>query len=179
MKEYIQKLRGTSKSPPAVSQKEVFLSGLGGFLGIGAVALIHYSFFDKSDFMMIMGSFGSSAVLLYGAPKSPLAQPRNLVGGHVLAATVGVLAYTLFTGLPVFAAAIGAAASIVIMHVTRTLHPPAGATALTYIIGGESIHKLGFLFVLIPTLAGALVMLLVALIFNNIPKTRKYPEFWY
>jgi len=64
------------------------------------------------------------------------------------------------------------------MHATKTLHPPGGATALIAVIGGESVHKLGYLYAIIPAAVGASIMLAVALIVNNIPKTRRYPEFW-
>jgi CBS-domain-containing membrane protein len=76
------------------------------------------------------------------------------------------------------AAAVAVATAIAAMHATRTVHPPGGATALIAVIGGEKIHNLGYLYVLIPVAAGAVILLLVALIVNNIPKTRKYPEFW-
>ncbi len=72
----------------------------------------------------------------------------------------------------------GVATAIAAMHLTKTLHPPGGATALIAVIGGEKIHNLGYFYALIPVAAGAAIMLLVALIVNNIPKTRKYPEFW-
>ena len=65
------------------------------------------------------------------------------------------------------------------MHLTGTLHPPGGVTALIAVIGGENVHNLGYLYVLIPSASGAIVMLYIALIINNIPKNRKYPEFWF
>jgi CBS-domain-containing membrane protein len=58
------------------------------------------------------------------------------------------------------------------------LHPPGGATALIAVIGGQSVHKLGYLYVVMPVALGACIMLVIALVVNNIPKTRKYPEFW-
>ncbi|MCF8029730.1 MAG: HPP family protein, partial [Desulfohalobiaceae bacterium] len=61
---------------------------------------------------------------------------------------------------------------------TKTLHPPGGATALIAVIGSGSIHNLGYLYALIPAGTGALIMLVVALLVNNIPKSRYYPEFW-
>jgi CBS-domain-containing membrane protein len=64
------------------------------------------------------------------------------------------------------------------MHLSRTLHPPGGVTALIAVVGGEKIHSLGFLYVLAPVGVGATVMVLVAIIVNNIPKDRRYPEFW-
>jgi len=65
------------------------------------------------------------------------------------------------------------------MHATRTMHPPGGATALIAVIGSAKIHELGYLYALMPAGAGAIVMLVVALLVNNIPKGRKYPEYWY
>ncbi|MCG6935719.1 MAG: HPP family protein, partial [Proteobacteria bacterium] len=60
----------------------------------------------------------------------------------------------------------------------KTLHPPGGATALIAVVGSSEVHNLGFLYVFIPVGAGAIIMLVVALLANNIPNTRRYPEFW-
>jgi CBS-domain-containing membrane protein len=65
------------------------------------------------------------------------------------------------------------------MHATKTLHPPGGATALIAVIGGQKIHSLGYLYVVMPVGAGVTIMLLVALVINNLPRTRQYPEFWW
>jgi CBS-domain-containing membrane protein len=73
---------------------------------------------------------------------------------------------------------VGVATAIAAMHLTKTLHPPGGATALIAVIGGEKIQSLGYVYALIPVAAGAIIMLIVALIISNISKTRKYPEFW-
>lgn len=178
MKAYLQKMRGATKSPPGVSAGEVLWSWIGAFLGIAAVGLIHERILDRTGLVMIIGSFGASAVLIYGAVKSPLAQPRNLMGGHVLSALIGVFCSQSFPGLPWLAGAIAVATAISVMHVTRTLHPPGGATALIAVIGGEKIHALGYLYALVPAGTGALVMLVIALMVNNIPRTRRYPEFW-
>ncbi len=179
IKEYLNKMTGTTKSPPAVGMSEILWSWIGAFLGIATVALITYKILDRVGLTMIIGSFGASAVLIYGALKSPLAQPRNLIGGHVLSAFVGVTAYQVFHSHIWLAAAVSVATSLALMHATRTLHPPGGATALIAVIGGESVHKLGYLYAVIPTAAGASIMLLVALIVNNIPRNRRYPEFWF
>jgi CBS-domain-containing membrane protein len=65
------------------------------------------------------------------------------------------------------------------MHITRTLHPPGGATALIAVIGGEKIQSLGYLYALVPTATGAMIMLLVALLVNNMSNSRHYPEYWF
>ncbi len=134
--------------------------------------------FAASDLVMIIGSFGASAVLIYGAVKSPLAQPRNLLGGHILSAIVGVTCYQLFDSHMWLAAAASVATAIALMHATKTLHPPGGATALIAVIGSAKIHSLGYLYALVPAGLGATIMLAVALVVNNIPSSRKYPEFW-
>ena len=177
--EYIKKMKGTTKSPPLVDFFEIAWSWIGAFLGIIPVAILNYYMFKGTDLVMIIGSFGASAVLIYGAIRSPLAQPRNLMGGHVFSAIIGVAAYNLMDAHVWLAAPIAVATAIAVMHATKTLHPPGGATALIAVIGGEKIHNLGYLYVIIPTGVGALIMLVVALLVNNIPKRRRYPEFWY
>ena len=176
---YFQKMKGGGQSPPKVGLFEVLWSWIGSFLGLAAVSLIHYKILDQTGLMLIIGSFGASAVLIYGAIRSPLAQPRNLLGGHILSAIIGVTAFQWLGGQPWLAAAIAVSTSIAVMHLTKTLHPPGGATALIAVIGGESVHNLGYLYVVMPAALGAIVMLIIALIINNIPKNRRYPEFWF
>jgi CBS-domain-containing membrane protein len=65
------------------------------------------------------------------------------------------------------------------MHATKTLHPPGGATALIAVIGSEEIHRLGFLYVLVPAAAGALILVVVGLLVNNLASSRRYPEVWF
>jgi len=178
MREYFNKMRGSTKSPPRVSFSEIGWSWIGAFLGISAVAFMNYNMLEQTDLIMIIGSFGASAVLIYGAIKSPLAQPRNLIGGHVVSAVIGVTFYHIFSDQMWLASSVSVATAIAVMHLTKTLHPPGGATALIAVIGSEKIHALGYLYAIIPVGLGALVMLIVALLVNNIPKARKYPEFW-
>jgi CBS-domain-containing membrane protein len=175
---YFKKMRGTTKSPPAVGLAEIIWSWIGAFLGIGIVAFINYNRLGDTDLVMIIGSFGASAVLIYGATKSPLAQPRNLVGGHVISALIGVTVHQWLHHHTWLAAAVAVATAIAAMHATKTLHPPGGATSLIAVIGSEKIHNLGYLYVLVPVALGAMIMLGVALLVNNLPKNRKYPEFW-
>ena len=179
IKTFVQKMRGTTQSPPRVSSAEILWSWVGACLGIGIVGYLNSRYFEKGDLVLIIGSFGASAVLIYGAVKSPLAQPRNLLGGHLISALVGVLSYKLFCPHLWLASSIAVATSIALMHLTKTLHPPGGATALIAVIGGPKITNLGFLYALIPVGAGIAIMLIVALIVNNIPQQRKYPEFWF
>jgi len=80
----------------------------------------------------------------------------------------------------VLACALAVSLSIALMYLTRTLHPPAGATALIAVIGGENVHQLGFLYALMPVFLGTVLLLIVALVVNNLstdPK-RHYPVYW-
>lgn len=172
-------MKGVDKSPPKVNSSEILWSWVGAFTGIAAVAYFNFNLMRQTDMIMIIGSFGASAVLIYGAIKSPMAQPRNLIGGHMLSAVIGVASYKLFFFSPWMASSIAVATAIAVMHATKTLHPPGGATALIAVIGSQKIHALGYLYVLVPAGHGAIIMLVVALIVNNIPRSRKYPEFWW
>jgi len=176
--DYFKKMKGETRSPPRVKFSEVVWSWVGSFLGIAAVALVNFNLLEETDLVMIIGSFGASAVLIYGAIRSPLAQPRNFMGGHLISAFIGVATYNMFHNHLWFASALSVSTAIAVMHITKTLHPPGGATALIAVIGSHKIHALGYLYAVIPVGVGASIMLAVALLVNNIPKNRKYPEFW-
>lgn len=176
--EYFSKMKGTTKSPPAVRLPEIIWSWIGSFIGIAAVAALNHTIVDQTDLVMIIGSFGASAVLIYGAIRSPLAQPRNLIGGHMISAAIGVTTMKLLPAPLWLTSATAVATAIAVMHATKTLHPPGGATALIAVIGSQKIHDLGYLYVLMPAGVGPLIMLAVALLVNNLPKNRRYPEFW-
>ena len=65
------------------------------------------------------------------------------------------------------------------MHAVRVLHPPGGATALIAVVGSPDVHALGFVYVLMPATLAPLILLVVAVLVNNIPRTRRYPEIWF
>ncbi len=83
--------------------------------------------------------------------------------------------FNIFSGTLWLAAALAVSVSIALMHMTRTLHPPGGATALIAVIGSSKIHALGYMYAFVPVIAGAFLMLFVALVVNNIPSTRAVP----
>lgn len=159
-----------------VDYKEHFWSFLGSFIGIGLIAFLQSGILPSYDNLFLIGSFGASSVLVYGAIQSPLAQPRNLVGGHLVSSLAGVTVYQFVPDILWITAPLAVSLSIVLMQITKTLHPPGGATALIAVIGSEKIKALGYLYVLSPVLSGATILLVVALIFNNITANRKYPS---
>jgi CBS domain-containing membrane protein len=153
---------------------------LGSFTGIALIGLLNSYYLELSENLFLIGSFGASAVLIYGVINSPLAQPRNLIGGHLLSAIIGVTVGIIIKETW-FAAALAVSLSIVGMQITKTLHPPGGATALIAIIGSPKVKNLGYLYVVSPIFTGVVILLIVALIFNNITVHRKYPRnrHWY
>lgn len=154
-----------------------FWSFLGAFIGIATIGLIQGAQFDHMDNVFLIGSFGASAVLVYGATNSPLAQPRNLVGGHLVCALIGVTTHKLLPSPDMLwvASALAVSLSIVAMQITKTMHPPGGATALIANIGSAKILGLGYMYVLSPVLTGVTVLFISAIIVNNIPKNRHWP----
>jgi len=159
-----------------VDYKEQFWSFLGSFVGIGILAYIQSIHFKGNDAVYLIGSFGASSVLIYGIIQSPFSQPRNLVGGHLISALIGVTVHKLIPDPIWIAAPLAVSFAIILMQITKTLHPPGGATALIAIIGSDKIKALGYMYVLSPVLIGVLILLFTALIFNNMTSSRTYPS---
>lgn len=159
-----------------VDYREHFWAFVGSFFGIGIIAYLESQQLPHSDLVFLIGSFGASSVLVYGVIQSPLAQPRNLIGGHLVSAIVGVTVQMLAPPVLWIAAPLAVSLSIVLMQVTKTLHPPGGATALIAVTGSEQLKALGYWYVLTPVLSGTLILFAIAMIFNNITINRHYPS---
>lgn len=159
-----------------VDWKEHFWAFLGSFIAISVLAYIQSIHFTGNDAVYLIGSFGASSVLVYGIIQSPFSQPRNLVGGHIISAIIGVTVHKFIPDIIWITAPLAVSLSIVLMQITKTLHPPGGATALIAIIGSDKIKDLGYIYVISPVLIGVLILLLTALIFNNMTSNRSYPS---
>ena len=182
IREFFQRMKGGEIAPSRKPFSKIAWSWLGAFVGIYLVSVVSkLTDIDLLHSMFIVGSFGASAVLIYGAPQAEFSQPKNLLGGHIISAFIGV---SLYRYVPFDVDILGALAvslSIVAMHFTTTLHPPGGATALIAVISSAQVHSLGYLFVVTPIATGAIILLFVALVVNNLssnPK-RHYPRYWF
>ncbi len=156
------------------SHLEKLLAGIGGGLGILGTLWISQALLGAEAAVIIVPSFGASAVLLFAVPHGALSQPWNLVGGHSLSALVGVFCAQTIAD-PALAAASAVGAACALMYYARCIHPPGGATALAAVIGGESIHALGFGYALTPVLLNTAIILLLATIINFPFPWRRYP----
>ncbi|WP_462152875.1 HPP family protein [Pseudoalteromonas xiamenensis] len=144
--------------------KNVMLSLFAGFGAFVAIALL--SIFDASfqDVVLLMAPFGATTVLVFGVPQSPLAQPKNVIIGHLITAFIGVFFVQFFTVTPVsMALATGLAVSA--MLITKTTHPPAGANPLLIMLSGQS-----WMFLLTPVLTGAIAIVLIGRLMMNIQR---------
>lgn len=121
---------------------------------------------------MIAAPFGATAVLVFGVPDSPLAQPRNVIGGNFIAAIVCVVLVHFFDSEP-WVMALAVATAIKLMQLTKTLHPPGGAVALLGVMNHANWH-----FVLTTVLLGSILIVFCTVIFNNLVPGRPYPKHW-
>jgi len=156
---------------PAI-RVETYIPGIGGAIAIGCVLWVSGRFVGLDQASLLVASMGASAVLLFAIPDGPLSRPWSVFGGHVLSALVGVGCATLIASDAVAAAA-AVGIAILVMGVCKCIHPPGGATALSAVIGGSSIHSLGIHYVFMPVMLNAVIMLCVAWVFH-LP-TSRYP----
>ncbi|MFT4248292.1 MAG: HPP family protein [Pseudomonas sp.] len=157
-----------SGAPPAPPLKFILLSSLGAVVAIAVTGGLSV----LSGIPWLMAPFGASCVLAFGVPDSPLAQPRAIVGGHLIATVVG-LAVAAWLGDGWIACALGVGLALAAMQITRTVHAPAGADPLVVIIGHAPVSYL-----VSPVLTGSLVIVLTAWFVNNGRSARSYPKYW-
>ena len=165
---YFSKMRGGAVCPPRARARQIVISWLGGCVAIGVVAYIA----AITNTTLMLGSFGATCVLVFGFPESPFSQPRNIVAGHLLSSLVGLVFLTLL-GAHWWSVALAVGTAIALMQLTRTVHPPAGSNPVIVMLTAPT-----WSFLLTPTLIGAMLLVVVAVLFNNIPQDRTYPKYW-
>lgn len=157
------------------SWQEKLLSGGAAFVAMLLVGVTNRLLLPDAAAMTLVASMGASAVLLYAVHHGPLSQPWSFAGGHLVSAPIGV-ACTQLVHEPVVAAALAVGLAISAMYFLRCLHPPGGATALTAVVGGDAVTSMGFTYILLPVAANVVLMLLAALLVNNVLAGRRYPH---
>ena len=165
---FLSKMKGQAENPLQVNVKDVTAAFIGGFITL----LILISLTTNTSTNWLIAPFGASCTLAFGVWNSPLSQPRNIIGGHVISSLVGISIYQLFGNEPwTIALAVGLA--IALMMLTKTTHPPAGGNPIIVILGA---HSWSFLFT--PILLGTVLIVVMALVVNNLQSDRVYPIFW-
>lgn len=145
-----------------MSEKEFIISIVGAFIGTLIASFFSNTILQAEDIPLILASTGASAILIFSLPFSPVSQPWNLVGGHLVSAAVGVSCRLLVPD-ELVASSLSIPLSMLFMHHLRCMHPPGGATAITAVIGGPNVQALGFAFIVIPVFINSIILLSIAM----------------
>ena len=172
----VYELLGASNRP--ASHAEKIVSATGGFLAILGIMVVSNWAVGSYAAAIIVASMGASAVLLFAVPHGTLSQPWPVLGGHIISAIIGVTC-AKFINNDVVAASLAVGLAIGAMYYLQCIHPPGGATALSAVIGGGSVHTLGYQYVITPILLNVVIILLVGVLFNSLFHWRRYPTFWH
>lgn len=162
----------------SVSEREHWISGAGGVLGILLTWIISYHTLGMHAAVLVATSMGSTAVLLFAAPHGAMSQPWAVFGGHLVSALIGITCVQWLGHDLMLAASVAVGLSITAMYSLRCLHAPGGATALAAVLGGEAVHAMGYAFVWSPVMLNTLAILAVAIAYNYPFAWRRYPQVW-
>ena len=165
---YIAKMRGGERAPTRTNFAD---AATGAFGGLVCMILLLY-LTNHTGAPWLMASLGGSCVLVFVVWNAPLSQPRNIIGGHFVSAVIGLSMYSLL-GTSTLSISLGVALTIFCMAFTGVIHPPAGANPIIIILGGY-----GWSYLVTPVLIGAVLIVAMGLLINNLRGTRKYPIFW-
>ena len=168
MNTFSRTLRTALRAPLQAESARLLLSGLGGGLCIMLLTMLG----DWQHYALLMAPFGATMVILFALPDSPLAQPRNIVGGHLLTTLVGFAVLALMTVNPL-SLGLAVGAGIVLMQLSGTTHPPAGANPLLVMTTLPTLD-----FVLTPVLAGTLLIVAFGVVYHR-SVGRVYPQRWW
>ena len=165
---YLVKMRGGERAPSRTNIADAVTGAFGGIVCMFLlVGLTNYT-----GTPWLMASMGGSCVLVFVVWNAPLSQPRNIIGGHMISAFIGLLFYYLF-GSGMLSITLSVFLTIFCMAIMGIIHPPAGANPIIIILGGYS-----WSYLVTPVLIGAVVIVLIGLLINNLRSTRKYPVYW-
>lgn len=158
---------------PRANNKDSIIGAVGAALGMVITWLLCDWLLDSTAPILVM-SMGASAVLLFATPMSPLAQPVPVILAHSFGALVGVVtAQNIDNTAIAVGVAVGVTAGVIIRF--GITHPPSGGTALSAVIGGDAISKLGYEFIWRPVLLNAVVLVILAVVVNAPFAWRRYP----
>jgi len=164
-------MRGDGASPPPRSSLSVILA-----TALTAAALIAGLTYLSSAYgvLLFLGSFAASALIVFAYPDSPFAQPRNVIFGHLIGSACGLTCMHLL-GKGWWGPAVAVGVAIALMKLTRTVHPPACSNPLIVF----ALSQAGWSFLLFPTLAGAGLIVAVALFYHNLRREARWPKYWF
>ena len=163
-------MRGAGEPPPPrPAWPEILATALVATAVVAALAFLTH----QLGVRLLLGSFAASALIVFAFPDSPFAQPRNVLLGHLIGSAGGLAAATLFPG-QWWAPALAVGLAICLMKATRSVHPPACSNPLIVF----ALDQAPWSFLLCPTLAGAALIVGVALFYHNLRRAAPWPKYW-
>ncbi len=171
---YMEKIKGAKvySGIPYPKWYVPIVAAVGGMIAIAVIRLLSIELELVECFIV---PFGASCVLLFSAPAAPFSQPRNVIGGHIISALVGLAAFAICEEACWWSMALANGVAILLMASTKTIHPPAGATAFLPLLNGITDWSWAF----VPVGIGAVILVLIALLYNNLFTHQRYPAFWW
>ena len=173
---HIIKLIGIETSNTSFYEK--IISSVGSVIGIYFSYIITSSASIDQQSHILFTSLGATAVLIFVTPHSALSQPWNIVCGHVFSALVGYWSL-LYIPDVTLASSLAVGGAIVVMYLTRSLHPPGAATALFIVLSGQAGQSFNIAFIIEVLSFNLVVILIIGVIFNNLFYWRRYPAYFY
>ena len=156
-----------------MKKSEMTASVIGAMISMLLATFFSDTILSAEGTHIILASTGATAILVFGMPHVPASQPWNIVGGHLVSAFVGVSCYILIPS-DILAASIAIPLAMYAMHKLHCMHPPGGATAITAVIGGESVHQLAYGFLLVPVFFNAIIILSIAISVGTLREKNPY-----
>ena len=156
----------TNRQRDTVNARQVLTTLIGASLAILTLSLAY----PLTGLNILLAPFGATCVLLFALPDSPLAQPRNIIFGHLITAFIGLLFFHFFSFNPL-SVALSVGVAIAAMRLTSTTHPPAGANPIVIMVDAASWDFLEFVAL------GSVVLVVCGVLFHRL-SGKMYPKYW-
>ncbi len=178
---YFQKWRGVERGwcggPPwrhNGNVRKVLTACVSTFLGLAVLGLLDSPAVNAMQHTLI-ASFGASVVVFYCMPEAAASQPRNAILGSLIGATFGVICRNI--SIKWLAGALSVTITVGGMLLTKSVHPPAGATAFVLATTSDPILiQISYLAIVLPVMVGEIFLMAIALVLNNI--WFQWPQYW-
>lgn len=159
----------------AMTRWPALIAGSGAAITVSVLALLEQygPNLINQESLWLMASFGATMVILFALPDSPLAQPRNIVVGHIMTTAIGLAAMGLF-GVSFWSLGLASGLAIALMMVTKTVHPPAGANPLFVMLTAQPVS-----FIVMPVATGVVFIVLMGWLWHRVIFRKNYPLRWW
>jgi len=165
----IRKFKGGQQKPPERSSlKKIVISAL----AVGLV-IAGLTYLDREvGTVVLLGTFGATSLLVFVYPDSPMSQPRNVLGAHIIGASMGLICFH-YVGHQWWSLGIAVAFTVALMKFIGVVHPPATSNPIVVFLS-----KATWPFLFSPTIAGALIIIFLALFYHNMTRESNWPNYW-